>query len=699
MEFCHPCSEMGADQRDTLVSKQQDNHPPLKKGEKQIQYYEHVRKQRNNNTSGSSQGKTKSVKMIHDSIVSKNMLYDDDKVSALDRSGSIEAGDSSTTSNTNLNKTKKTRVCFISQQSPYAQTKSPKSISKAVKQQRKTTIFEPEIMSSHRRAFLSMDRKGRQFEKTELLFTPKPLFLDDYDNDESSMVLQLALCRYLPFLKSKRLPKSSEDAYFRARKKLPVWKLVTVQTQEGNWVCYNAIGILKNQVTDNDTNDELRDYKTSGRYRREVCKVINCDTKNKAKSKKLQSAGGFFCQSCDAKKPNLRSKFLDLRRISIAMKQERLELLKMILKIDNDLIRCDAAIDRAFSLNSSQHLLDVEAEETKHDDFQNIQEDEQTLCDTTSPPTIETHIRRQATRISSTRKTVYDVDLLQNGVWQRIEEIQDQKATNNMPLLTTEAHTPSDNTKKKFMERLEQNRSNLLERADFLRGRLCVIIQIVYESAIKHIQRVLRGYYVRKNRRDYEMQLWYLASFAAACEIQRIARSFLALRRVRQIRFQLHTKMAIRIQCFMRQVLARKYYEKLYQAYLLKLHNEMAVRIQSAYRMYRSRILFRKLLGERERLRAAQERAKLERLRNASATLIQKYARGMIARRKVEERKIELQLNDRLLYLVDQFMSSGDLWTFLKYINDDYSRYESTIDTILKREDSTASIFVSKVRI
>ena len=72
---------------------------------------------------------------------------------------------------------------------------------------------------------------------------------------------------------------------------------MTVQTQEGNWVCYNAIGILKNQVTDNDTNDELRDYKPSGRYRREVCKVINCDTKNKAKSKKLQSAGGSFLPS------------------------------------------------------------------------------------------------------------------------------------------------------------------------------------------------------------------------------------------------------------------------------------------------------------------------------------------------------------------------------------------------------------------
>ena len=42
-------------------------------------------------------------------------------------------------------------------------------------------------------------------------------------------------------------------------------------------------------------------------------------------------------------------------------------------------------------------------------------------------------------------------------------------------------------------------------------------------------------------------------------------------------------------------------------------------------------------------------------------------------------------------------LQNGDLWGFLRNVNDDYERYESEQQDILKREDELASTFVDKV--
>ena len=49
------------------------------------------------------------------------------------------------------------------------------------------------------------------------------------------------------------------------------------------------------------------------------------------------------------------------------------------------------------------------------------------------------------------------------------------------------------------------------------------------------------------------------------------------------------------------------------------------------------------------------------------------------------------------MYL-ERYSTDGDMWSFVKSINDDYIRYERTIKTTIEREEKMAKTFVEKVR-
>ena len=50
------------------------------------------------------------------------------------------------------------------------------------------------------------------------------------------------------------------------------------------------------------------------------------------------------------------------------------------------------------------------------------------------------------------------------------------------------------------------------------------------------------------------------------------------------------------------------------------------------------------------------------------------------------------------MYL-ERYSTDGDMWSFVKSINDDYIRYERTIKTTIEREEKMAKTFVEKVRL
>ena len=79
------------------------------------------------------------------------------------------------------------------------------------------------------------------------------------------------------------------------------------------------------------------------------------------------------------------------------------------------------------------------------------------------------------------------------------------------------------------------------------------------------------------------------------------------------------------------------------------------------------------------------------------ATIIQKYYRRRLSKVKCANRKIELNLHERLLMYLERYLVDGCVWTLVKSINNDYSRYERTIKNIIDREERMARTFVEKV--
>lgn len=58
-----------------------------------------------------------------------------------------------------------------------------------------------------------------------------------------------------------------------------------------------------------------------------------------------------------------------------------------------------------------------------------------------------------------------------------------------------------------------------------------------------------------------------------------------------------------------------------------------------------------------------------------------------------------MRINKKLLRHTDKLLSTGNLWLFLKRIDEDYRKYQKTIFEIKERENLMAATFVSMVRL
>lgn len=490
----------------------------------------------------------------------------------------------------------------------------------AIHTQRQTSSNEPELMAAHRRTVLFISKKKGFHEKVEFLRSPQPLHLGQDDHHKEITNARVTMYRELPGLHFC----SNENAYLEACKK-HIWKLVTIEVDKGKWLCLNNIGqIIEGEIVQH-----------------ELCHTINI-VKNER------------CYSCRARRPVLRPFYAYLKRLSMAMKEQRKELLKLIAKYDSEIFRCDSAISEnnreQYSCQKQPNKVDEQGKLIVNNSGREDEDD----CD----------IQMRTT----------DINLIQGGVWQRLDK------KSSIPLLI--AH-----------------RFQLEQRLKQTRGELCIIVQVLYEMGVIHLQRVLRGHFIRKRRAEFERIYWEGKRYKAALKIQCLVRTVLSKNLLKQKRMKLHEKMAIRIQTNVRAMLARMRFRCLWEAHHNMICNMMAEVIQRSFRLWRTRRILRDLAEQRRKEREAMEREKLRILRNKASLAIQRIARGYIAKRRVVERRIELQLSDRLMKITDDFLSNGDMWMFLKRIDQDYRSYQKTIEHIVVREDKMASTFVSKVRI
>jgi len=124
----------------------------------------------------------------------------------------------------------------------------------------------------------------------------------------------------------------------------------------------------------------------------------------------------------------------------------------------------------------------------------------------------------------------------------------------------------------------------------------------------------------------------------------------------------------------------------------MKIITEYAVVcFQSLIRSYRAR---RTLLSSLKN--QADERE--EEIRNWSILILQKVARGYIARKTIlRSMRIRKSLSKEVLRVTERYLTKGDLWGFLKEINDELSRLNGVIVQNQQREDDWAQNFVQKV--
>lgn len=99
----------------------------------------------------------------------------------------------------------------------------------------------------------------------------------------------------------------------------------------------------------------------------------------------------------------------------------------------------------------------------------------------------------------------------------------------------------------------------------------------------------------------------------------------------------------------------------------------------------------------RKKLQIQSEEQEVE-VQNWSILILQKIARGYIARKTVlKSMKIRQTLSKEVLRIAERYLQHGDLWGFLKDINDELKRSNDVIAENQAREDNWAANFVEKV--
>ncbi|KAJ1460549.1 hypothetical protein M885DRAFT_10109 [Pelagophyceae sp. CCMP2097] len=227
-----------------------------------------------------------------------------------------------------------------------------------------------------------------------------------------------------------------------------------------------------------------------------------------------------------------------------------------------------------------------------------------------------------------------------------------------------------------------------------LSAEVAVQTQFIYEMAAPHVQRLARGVLARGFGGGYLEKLRarriLRGAFSAAVVVQGLYRRRRAYVSLLWARFSRFEDAATVLQC-----LVRAYFSRL-AAVALK-----AARLEKRF----IRALTRLQTFQRQRcaLKAAKQRRRYLDVTTANAattwaaTAMQAQARAWLGRLATFRRRVELDVNQRILHLAHRYLKSGDLWSFVRAVDDDYRRFEEDARESQRREDEESHTFMKRV--
>ena len=217
------------------------------------------------------------------------------------------------------------------------------------------------------------------------------------------------------------------------------------------------------------------------------------------------------------------------------------------------------------------------------------------------------------------------------------------------------------------------------------------MVQYGYERASPYIQRNIRRYLAQRKRDQLLADVAYLSLHAAACAIQTMVRRSLQRERYRILRLPNYEALATKIQKIYRGHCARRRYRVMYEAWVQDRRLRACVLIQAAIRGFLSRRIV-KQLKELLLARCAEE------ARDWAAVIIQRFARGYIARKKtLRSLKIRQRLSRDVLQMASRYLEHGDLWGFLQEVDQSFKKLNDDLRLTKELEETYAQTFIDKV--
>ena len=219
---------------------------------------------------------------------------------------------------------------------------------------------------------------------------------------------------------------------------------------------------------------------------------------------------------------------------------------------------------------------------------------------------------------------------------------------------------------------LVKKRISTNQQEAMLNGELACLIQFGYETAVPAIQRMGRRWIVRLRRYYILRELTWLSMHVAAVYLQSWVRKLQTTRRFAETLDEQHRAMKVFnlvvIQKNIRRFVQYKKYRRIADVnYREKIHRTVSV-FQAIIRGFIVRRRNKKRLAVMKDLRVSEEA-------DWAAAQIQKIARGFIVKKTILKslttRKV---ISKDLLHLAERYLDHGDLWGFLKELDDTFLR-------------------------
>ena len=242
---------------------------------------------------------------------------------------------------------------------------------------------------------------------------------------------------------------------------------------------------------------------------------------------------------------------------------------------------------------------------------------------------------------------------------------------------------------------LFQKLGEATEKLQVLLGELACVVQFGYTYVAPYVQRAIRRCLSRMHKNNNRRDVGLYAMHSAATTIQTWLRAkwgkqAYAIRKA-ELMGNLFEDITIFVQKYARMGTQRIPYLRRKRAKAAASEWFAVTKFQAMIRGFNARHKYTKF-----KAKVYAEREKETKF--FSVGLLQRWARGCIARRTiVKSLKVRKTIDKDILLKAEKYLEKGDLWSFLKQINDDMMILKKTIDDNQKAEDDFASTFVNKV--